>query len=232
MNKRVLAVILAMVLAVIGVLFVVVYAKNADKRALGSAELVNVFQVTKTIPAGASVDDLKPSVKETRLPRKAVVKGAISDLGEIDGLASTVELEPGDQLIESRFAKNGLVVGKTSTSVPRGMQEVTISLAVERAVSGIIVPGDIVGVARSFSPVTELKLNGVLVTRIIQPSLNQGGVAGSGNASQGTYLVTLAVRSKEAALIINAAEFGKLYLTKQNEFTAKGSELVKALGGQ
>lgn len=228
MNKRVLAVLLAVLLAVVGVGFVLLYAQNADERALGDAELVTVVQATTAVDAGATPDDLKASVIKVKLPKVAVVKGAIDDLSDVAGLASTVDLQPGEQLLASRFAKNGLAVGKTDATVPRGMQEVTINLTTDRVVGGIIVPGDTVGVARSFGSLTIFDLHKVLVTRIaaVGAVATEAG-AEAAPAAVASYYVTVAVDTAQAAAVINAVESGKVYLTKQNEFSATPAVTVE-----
>jgi pilus assembly protein CpaB len=121
------------------------------------------------------------------------------------------------------------------------MQEVTVRLPIERVVGGALSAGDLVGIALSFpkedaTPAqTRLSYNKVLVTGLqvssgataqnnaTAPAQNGGGVgAASQNASNGEYLVTLARPAADAVRIVYAAEFGKVYLTKQSSASQNG----------
>ena len=236
MKKKVLAILFAILFAAIGCVLLVVYAQSADKRALRDAELINVIQVTKTIDAGTEADELGESVKRTRLPRMAVVKGAVDDLGEIEGLSSITVLHPGDQIVRSRFARDGVVIGTAEATLPKGYQELTLPLSQARVVGGLIKPGDRVGVYGSGSgeeggAYTTVIEHQVLVMRIrAAGATDEDGTAPSG----GDYLVTLAVKTQGAIFDINFAEFGKVYLTKQNRNTDPGRwpELAKLPFGQ
>jgi pilus assembly protein CpaB len=46
--------------------------------------------------------------------------------------------------------------------------------------------------------------------------------ADGGAVDSATQMITLAVRTRDAGKIINALEFGKVWLTKQNKDTASG----------
>lgn len=227
MNTRVVAAVAAIVLALIGAGMFVVYAATADKRAQDGAKLVDVVQATEAIPAGTDVADLGSLVKKVRIPQIAVVDGAVHDLSDLEGLATTVDLKPGDQLIESRFAKNGLVVTEKEASLPRGLQEMTIQIPSSRVVGAIIKPGDLVGILGSYGSgedgVTKLVLHRILVLRITKPTAANGAV------SSGDPMVTLAVDSMQAARVVNVVEFGKLYLTKQNANSDSGKGVAKIL---
>lgn len=225
MNKRILAVLGAAVLAIIGVVMLLNYANNANDRAFEGAELASVLQVTAAVPADTKAEDLADSVELVKLPKTAIAKGAISDLANVSGLSTTVALEPGEQVLLARFAEGGSAKSgatkESSTDVPKGYQEVTVQLDVARAAGGVLKAGDLVGVVVSYPTTesggfTQLAKNFVRVTRIT------GGAPSNDNtASQ--QLVTLAVVTRDAGRVINAAEFGKLWLTKQNEDTQTGN---------
>ena len=57
-DKRVVAVIAAIVLAVLGVVSLLVYANDARDKAFEGAETIAVYQVKDNIPAGTSASDL------------------------------------------------------------------------------------------------------------------------------------------------------------------------------
>lgn len=212
MNKKVIAVIAAGVLAVGGVSTIALWAKQADDRAYSGAKLVSVVQVQTQVPKGATAAELGTSTKVVELPSSSVPKGAVSDLASVSGRVTTAQLEPGEVLLDSRMvdpsAKGGSIGG-----VPRGMQELSLSLDGQRLVGGRLEPGDTVGVLVSYQTgnKTKLLLNKVLITRTDFSKLAEN--------AQGSATVTLALTTRQAERVANAAEFGKIWLTKQNEAT-------------
>lgn len=217
MNKRVIAALAAILLAVGGVFVLVNYASAADDRAYNGATLENVLQVSAPIASNTKSKDLAGRVKTVKLPRSAIAKGAVTNLDEVAGLATTIDLEPGEQLLASRFSKSGSrPANKPKSTVPAGMQEVTIPLESARAAAGAFKVGDAVGIAASYTKngesYTRIVLNRVRITRI-------SGGAAEAEAANATQMITVAVSGRNATRIINAAEFGKVWLTRQNAET-------------
>src|SRR5689334_2996629 len=110
MNKRVIAALVAVVMAAVGVVLLIAYARDANHRAYGDAKLESVLQVTATIPAGTAASNLGDKVELVELPRSAIADGAITSLSEVQGLSTTTQLEPGEQVLSLRFSKEGAVV--------------------------------------------------------------------------------------------------------------------------
>jgi len=226
MNKRVIAALTAILLAIVGIAFLVNYAGDANERAFDGAKLESVLQVEEPIAANTDVGDIGSKVETVKLPRSAIAKGAIRDLSEVSGLATTTDLEPGEQVLLSRFAAGGTASTKKSTdksTVPDGMQEVTIPLASARAVGDILKVGDNVGIIASYQTkegdgVTQLIRNQVPITRIMGPGVKWDGSP----VDDVTQMITVAVRTRDAGKIVNALEFGKVWLTKQYPHTAFG----------
>lgn len=225
MNKRIVAVVGAAVLALIGIVMLLSYAKNAEDRAFEGAELGSVLQVSAPVPANTKAGDVAASVELVKLPKAAIAKGAIKDLANVAGLSTTVALEPGEQVLLSRFSESGgtTTAGtkESKTDVPKGFQEVTVQLDLARAGGGDLKAGDIVGVVASYPTnetggFTQLAKNFVRVTQVA------GGVQIKEDVGA-QQLITLAVKTRDAGRIINAAEFGKVWLTQQNEDTETGN---------
>jgi pilus assembly protein CpaB len=160
----------------------------------------------------------------------------LTDLSSVQGKVASVDLQPGEELLASRFVDPTAVKAQGRASVPAGMQEVTIKLPIERVVGGALAPGDTVGILLSFASQdalpsqTQLTYNKVLLTAVqlpsganaqdtsnAQPAANAGsGGPGSSNTSSASeYLVTLALPGADAERIVYAVEFGKIYLSKE-----------------
>lgn len=206
MKKQLIAVGVAALLAVLGVVVLVKYASDADDRAFEGTELVTVVRATADVAAGTQVADLSGSVETAEVPRAAVVPGALSSLDEVQGKLTSVALVPGDQLSTAKFTD--VVSGEIV--VPKGMQELTIPVAGARLIGGAVEPGDTVGVFSSYDGVTANPINELLILKI------DTGVAGAEDAGS---LVTVAVRTLDAEKLIHTMEFGKIWLTKQTDAT-------------
>jgi pilus assembly protein CpaB len=208
-NKQLLAVGAAVLLAVLGFAALFAYAKGADDRAFEGTERTTVLRVTQEVATKTPASELAQSVESVDLPKAAVVPGAVTDLSELDGLVTRGVLVPGDQLTTAKFAQVDDVKG--DTAVPKGMQELSVLLEGQRIVGGALAPGDKVGVLGSFEGRTNMSIDGVLVLKV------DAGV-GDGESAAGAT-VTVAVKTRDATKIVNAMEFGKVWLTKQPDGT-------------
>jgi pilus assembly protein CpaB len=219
-NKRAVAAIGAVVLALLGIASLVAYANDADDRAFKGTELVSVIQVVNEVPAGTKAENLGSAVNVVKLPKAAVPDTALKTLDPVSGLVATATLVPGEVLVTDRFGTTAEVNGGEKVTVPKGMQEITIKLAAVRALDGKLAAGDHVGVAVSYDDVkrTNFAVNQVLVLS------STSGVADGETA--GDVVVRLAVSSINAEKIVHASEFAHVYLTKQGEDADVDRKLV------
>lgn len=222
MSKNVIAAVTAGVLALVGVVALVVWAQGANQRAFDGADLVDVVRVTAPVPADTPAEELTGSVEIAQLPASAVPDGAVTDLGEVAGLATTTTLQPGEVLLSARLAAPGESEG-AGADVPEGSQEVTFSVEAQRSLAGALKPGDKLGLIASFEErdgnpaFTSLVSHDVLVTRVAAGSVGEESPTG------GTS-VTVAVSTRLAEEIVFSMEFGRVWLTLQNAGTARSGE--------
>ena len=145
MNKKLVGVIAAVVMAIVGTGVLVLYVQGAEDRALEGEELVRVLTATAPIPAGTPAAQLEEFVEEQDVPQKVAPEGVISDLVSVSGLVTAVELVPGEVLLSNRFVEAGNVVNRPgSVAVPEGLLEVTLAMSQEQFIGGVPVPGDTV----------------------------------------------------------------------------------------
>ncbi|OFI40025.1 hypothetical protein BIU82_03105 [Arthrobacter sp. SW1] len=248
MKTRLLGGIAALVIAVIGTVMLIVYVQGADKRALANTETEEVYIVQKEIPSGTSAASFGDKVTRKAVPRSAIAADSVRSLSDLEGKVSSISFMPGEQVLSSRMVEPGAVVGRGRVEVPTGLQEVTVKLDIERVVGGTIRSGDTVGVLLSFKPkdstkapdMTQLTLHKVLVTAvqdangaISEASGTQKTGSGTGTikstSSQTAYLVTLARSSVDVEKIVFAAEFGKIYLTKEPDDAVQGNSGIMTL---
>lgn len=230
MKSRLLAGIVAMVLAIVGTVMLVNYVSQADRRAQAALEPVDVVVVEKTIPAGTAVEDLQSFVKVRSVPATAKATGAVSSLDGATGQVTSVTLEPGEQLLASRLIEPRQLTTPGAVEVPAGMQEVTVLLPPERVVGGTLRAGDLVGLFVTLEnagdakvSTTQLVFDKVLVTAVQQaPPSTTETPDGTSAIPGGSSFVTFARTSNDAAKVILSADKGDIWLTKQSAKTPDG----------
>jgi pilus assembly protein CpaB len=246
MNRMIIGVASAVVLAVVGTLLLVSYVRGAEDRALAGQETVDVFVVNDDIARGTTVEELTTSVSSERIPAKVRANGSVSSLDDLEGQVAAVDLVAGEQLVASRFATPADLGPANQIDVPEGLQEVTVSLEPQRALGGNISPGDTVGFFSSFtfeddrdeaqiaaeasedlrqelSETTKIILHKLLVTNVQveqlpqTPSDEDREPTGPALAPTGNLLVTLAVDVPQAERIVFSAEHGTVWLSAETE---------------
>ncbi len=232
MHRRLVAAVAAIMLAVVGAVLLMSYVAAADSRAMAGMEITQVLVVAESVPAGTQAADVAELVALEELPAKAVAPGALTSLDQVEGQTVT-DLEPGEQLLVSRFATPEPDSGP---EVPAGMHEVSVLLESQRVIGSNLVPGDTVAVFITKNSQTHLTLHKVLVTRV------QGGLTppepteASGQAEPaptptpapgGSVMVTIALSAPDAEKVVWAQEHGSVWLSLEpTDAPEKGTRVV------
>lgn len=243
MKTRLLGGIAALVVALIGTVILFNYVQGADKRALANTETVDVLVVDKEVAAGTPASQLGDSVTTKSVPLAAAAENRVEDLASLGSKVTSVALVPGEQLLNSRLVDTNSYLGPARVAVPAGLHEITVRLDIDRVVGGRIEAGDTVGIfisvdddaasaegKTSGSKVTQLTFHKVLVTGVqfssgvaakTQAQTQQASSDGALNAksdkaaTSDSYLITFARDAADAEKIVYAAEFGKIYLSRE-----------------
>ena len=143
MNKKVVGVIAAAIMAVVGTVLLVIFVQGAEDRALEGEELVTVLVAEQQIPAGTPVADIEEFVQTERIPEKIAPEGVIADLVQVQGLVAAADIIEGETLVSGRFIEaDQFSARRGSVEVPEGLLEVTIAMSQEQFIGGVPVPGD------------------------------------------------------------------------------------------
>jgi pilus assembly protein CpaB len=240
-TRRILTMILAIVLAVIGTGAVLLYVRQADQRAMTGLRAVTVLVATQQIPAGTTAQAALANglLSRQQLPARSVPADAVSSLAGVGGLVLSSPL-PSGQLLLRPLLVTAVATGAT-LPIPKGKVALTVLMCVQKAVAGFIQPGSQIAVFNTFytgGPVTascstadwshaknvhtRLVLNRVEVLAVGQASAGQIGAATStafGQADSpsssvqgGTVLITVAVNQADAERLIEIAEAHVPYL--------------------
>lgn len=225
MKRRLIAVVVAVVLAGVGGMLVLSYVSAADRRAMAGLEAVSVLVATKPIPEGTTAEALPQLVAPKLVPSMAVVPGTVATVEELAGRVATVPLQPGQQVLASQFADPATLEEPGTVKVPDGMQQVSIILEPQRVVGGTVTPGATVGlyvtmsVAEGRETQTGLVLQKVLVTQVqggvVPPPAAEGEAAAPAASPGGSVLVTMAATPANVQKIVYAAENAKIWLSLQ-----------------
>lgn len=219
MQRRIIAAVAAVLLAGIGAILLYSYVNTAETRAMSTMSPTQVLVVAKVVPAGTLGANLGPFVELKALPRVAVAPEALTSTSSVAELATTTDLQVGEQVIASRFAPpNTTSTGEIA--VPSGLQQVTVQLSPTRLIGTSIEPGAKVAVFISAEEnqvrLTQLAFREVLVTRI-QGVPTEPSEEGDGAAPSTDVLVTMAVEPVATGQIVWGAEFGRLWLALEPE---------------
>ncbi len=233
MRRRLLAALAALVLAALGAVVLLAYVRGADARALAGVQTVDVLVVDRPVPEGTPGEELAELVRTERLPARAAVPGAVTDLVELAGRVATVDLQRGDQLLAARFSAPEDLSVPGTVAPPEGAAEVSLLLEPQRAVGGRLAAGDTVGVHLSLDGQTHVVLSRVLVTQVQGAPVAVADGEGTDTASSGgaapsaSLMVTLGLRPEAAEAVVFGMEHGTVWLSLEPEgVDTSGTEVL------
>lgn len=151
MTRRILGIMAAAILALVGTVSLVSFVAGAEERALEGEQLAEVYVVSDPIPGGTSGAELDELITVEEVPVKVKAVDAVDNLVTLADQVAAVDLQPGEQLLASRFVEVAEFTDREiGVQVPDDMLEVTVPLAPHRAIGGLLEPGQTVAVLASF----------------------------------------------------------------------------------
>jgi pilus assembly protein CpaB len=226
MQSRVLAVLIAVVLALVATAALVIYVNGADRRAIADQTPIRVLVATKDIKQGTSGEDAQndEAIGWREVARGSVVENGFRSVGQLEGKFAAVDIVKGEQLLPSRWVGADELEGRGLLPIPDDHQALSIGLDLTRQVAGFVTPGDNVGIV-----ITLPNANGTNTTRFLLQNVRvlavgatavttrtaQGGSGrvNQGKGSQTLTAITLAVKKRHVERVVYAAEEGNIYLT-------------------
>jgi len=149
-KRRIVGIVAAAILAIIGTVALVGYVQSAKDKAVAAESTVGVYVVDKLVPKGAEAETIKSSVSLEQVPARLEQPGALRNLDDVGANVAATDLQPGDQLVGARLVAKDEVAVEVKDKV----QIATPVLGPERAVGGALQKGDLVGVYLSFDNFT------------------------------------------------------------------------------
>jgi len=225
MGRRVIAVLAAMVVGLIGVAAVLLYAGGADARAVADQRPQTVFVAQGLVPAGTTAADAvaKGLMVPTKIAAKGVPAGALTKVDAATGkLVALTDIAAGDFVIASRFGTTP--TGAKAIQVPDGQVAISVSLSDPGRVGTFVTPGSHIVIYDTYQPPagpagapaatkqTRVLLDDALVIAVGSTSLTPTANANANANGQATgALVTVALPPDAAAKLVHGIQTGTLY---------------------
>ena len=238
MTRRILAVLISVVLAIVGTAAVFLYVRTADARATAGKQARVVVIVDKQIPAGMTGRALRANayVRTANMPAETVPEGAISEIGaDLESLIVTATVQPGQLLLRAMFGQPTDTTG--GIRIPDGMIAIAAKVKASVFGPGAVRAGAKVAIFYTYTPlddahrnvasgaglekghainsVTRLLLNKVEVIAVSGPATQTNNGDGKSNASNqtsssssGDVVVTFAVTQVDAERLAHAVAIG------------------------
>jgi pilus assembly protein CpaB len=217
MQNRLLAIMVAIVLAVVSAMALVVYANSADRRALSEQAPVPVYVASSKIGQGESFEQASGKIRIASIPRKALAENAVRALSQISGRVAAVDILPGEQLLLGRWVSREEVEGQNLLNVQQGFQAVSIQVDATRQVSGFITPGNRVNIYATLTGAGGVKFSRLLLadTKVLAVGATAlpGGSKRPSSTQGSLSTVTLEIKDGQVERMVFAAESGSLYLS-------------------
>lgn len=224
MGRRVMAVLAAMVVGLIGVVLVLFYAKGADARALADQKPQTVFVAQALVPSGTTAAEAvaKGLMVPTQIAAKGVPAGALGKIDAASGkLVALSDIAPGDFVVASRFGT--ALLGEKAIQVPDGQVALSVTFPDPARVGTFVTPGSRIVIYDTYTPAapakgsaggkeTRVLLDDVLVIAVGSTSLTPvAGAEGEAPAAGPGALMTVALPPATAAKLIHGIQTGVLY---------------------
>jgi pilus assembly protein CpaB len=142
MGRRILAIAAAAVIALIGAVLVLLYARGADSRAVAAASPTTVYVSNAVVPAGTS---LKEAVRlqeltQTTVAARSLPAGALTTVDDTNSaLVALSDIPPGQYVLAAAFGEQAL--GQKALQVAAGKLAVSVQLADPARVGTFVTPG-------------------------------------------------------------------------------------------
>lgn len=223
MDRRVILLIAAALIAAFGTLLVFLYVHGADQRADSRYKAVTVLKAVKQIDPGETVEQAQAAgaVETATVSQQDVLPGSLSGLEPVAGQSALATIYPGEQILQAKFGTSG---GGSALSLPKGMVAISVNMSDTGRVAGFVNPGDNVAIFDSGDT------GGTSFTRVLLPHVQVAAVgsttvvtktvtdpAGAQTTEQlPKTLFTLAVNQNDAQKILYAVGHGELAFAVTN----------------
>lgn len=239
MRRRVLAIALSLVLALLGAVGVVTYAQASDARAVAGQQLTSVYITSQVVPKGTSVQAALDAglMKAESVVAKGAPEGAMVPAAAGNGpLVALADVAAGGIVLKARFGNAADLT--TDRSVPAGKVAVTVKLEDPQRAAPLLTPGSHIVIYDTFNPVNakaatllpdgaklqekpeKLRATRVVLSDVVVLAVGSTTAASPASTAdaeaqpqsqEAAALVTVAVSPEDAIVLVHAVQTGTLY---------------------
>ncbi len=140
MGRRTVLLVVAAIVAVLGVVLVGLYVRGADNRAVEKQEPVQVLKAKAQIEPGETANAAMQASKLelVDVPRSQVLVGAVNSIDAIGTQVALGKIYPGEQIIQGKFGSPG---DQSLLTIPDKQIAMSMSLSDTGRVAGFVSPG-------------------------------------------------------------------------------------------
>jgi pilus assembly protein CpaB len=224
MNRRIMLIALAVVLALIGTGVVYAYVHNADERAVESTRSAKVLVAVHAVPAGTTWNEAVKAdyFQVQRVPVDSAPSLALSSTDAsipLDEVASAT-IASGQVVLRPMFAPKSSAIGVLP--IPAKQLAVSFNISGPAAVAGFVQPQSEIAVFTTYKlsgDSSAADKNGasgqatkLLFARVLVLATSQAAPGTLDRASGGGGLITIALTQEQAERLILASQTSTLYL--------------------
>jgi pilus assembly protein CpaB len=217
MRTRGLVIAVAGLLAILATAAVFLYVRGVENQNGTKSDTVSVIVAKDDIQVGARLDDVIQGggVTARTFAKDAVVRGAVTDIGQLRGRITNAPILAGEQISTARLEGSSTQPEGGALGIPEAHEAVTFALEAPSAGGGLVRRGDHVTIYAALSDAARNRSSGsedVVVTVVADAQVLkvvQGAVAAN---SESRVLMTLALRPEDAAKVIFAQQNGAIWM--------------------
>jgi len=210
MNKRLISIVVASVMAVAAVIMVRAYIKKIELKYVKKEEKIIQITVAKQdIPKGSTI--LPNMVGKISWPEQYLQPGVLHNPNYAIGKIAVIDILKGEMIQKTKLTHIPRADASLAVRLPEGKRGFTIIIDSLSAVIGQIKPGDHIDVI-GVLPFTQ-QIEGKSVTELVTATFLQNILVMDRRPSGKDFIFILALAPQEAALLSHAASIGSLRLT-------------------
>jgi pilus assembly protein CpaB len=232
MGRRILAIVAAAIIALVGAVLVLLYAQGADERAVADASPTTVYVSNVLVPAGISLKEAVrlEQITQTQVAAASVPAGALTVVDDSNSaLVALSDIPPGQYVLAAAFGE--VPLGERALQVGAGKLAVSVSLSDPARVGTFVTPGSDITIfmtyklkqlddseeAQAFNEQdvqgTSVLLDTVRVIAMGSASLTPAQAPAEGEAApqDPSFLVTVEVTPEQAARLVHGINNYVLY---------------------
>lgn len=233
MNRRLIGLLLALVLAGVATFLLVQYVNTADERAREGEQLTSVFIAQADIAAGTTAEDAAAQglIAQDEIPSRTVPAGAIASLDSITGQVATGPLFEGEVIVAGRFGSTVTsAAGGATLDIPDGLHAVTVDAGILEGVAGFVRAGDTVSLVATIDALEDVEdaeqalaqvraefilqnVEVLAVGRRVPAEATEEGGEDQIRQDESRFVFTLALEAEDVETLLFAFQEGGIWFT-------------------